>query len=144
MKNLAKETFDDVEQFFSNWLKHNEEIFRDEIKDKAIGDKNELARSFNHELKRLGEGFLEGGHFFLTRGRFVDMGVGRGHGRGALTSSSRSEGWSRGRKGRKPKKWYSPAFYGRLNDLMGATGARISEQAIRNIKEEFKIIDKIT
>lgn len=143
MSKLGQSTIADVEAFFRHWLAYNEQIFRDEIQKRNIGVKEELIKSFHHEMRRLGHGYLEGEHYFFDRGRFVDMGVGRGHGRGELTSSSRSEGWDRGRKGRKPNPWYSPAFYGRLNDLMGAVGARFHEKALKKVKADFAEMNTI-
>lgn len=63
---------------------------------------------------------------FNTSGRFVDMGAGRG----ASITERRA---SRRGKYRKPKKWYSPAFYSRLNSLEGGLGFQIMEAATKNI-----------
>jgi len=131
---VVKQTNDSVETFFGQWMSKNEKIFQQEITDKKIGDSEQLIKSFHYEIIKLADGYLKGEHSFMTRGRFVDMGVGRGHPASGIGSRGDKGSWSRGRSGRIPKKWYSPALYGRLNDLMGAVGARISEQAVANIK----------
>ncbi len=126
----------EVESFFARWLWRNEQIWQQQIRDKGIGDSQELIKSFRHNLKKLANGYLEGEHEFKTRGRFVDMGVGRGTDRTSRLGRY-EEDWSKGRAGRKPKRWYTRALYGRLNDLLGATGARLGEEAIRMTKEQF-------
>jgi hypothetical protein len=68
---------------------------------------------------------------FLLRGRFVDMGAGRL--KIESTNSNRDILASR-----KPKKWYSRTFFGRLHALNGMVGANISEQAIKAVIEPLK------
>ncbi len=127
----------EVESLLAGWLAKNEEIFRDSLRTKKVGDTDELYNSFRHEIKRLAQGFLEGSHSFAVRGRFVDMGAGRGSDQSL--SNKQSYNWTEGRsKGRKPKKWYSPAFYGRLNTLEGAVGLRLMETAIETVKNVVK------
>jgi len=64
---------------------------------------------------------------FLVRGRFQDMGAGRK--RNIESVAGNREMITR--KGRVPKKWYSPAFYGRINSLQGAIGFKFMEEGVR-------------
>jgi hypothetical protein len=69
---------------------------------------------------------------FDTSGRFVDMGAGRG------ASKEERRASRRGRYSRKPKKWYGPAFYSRLNPLESGLGFQIMEAATDKINSISK------
>jgi hypothetical protein len=126
---MSANHFSEVEQFFARWMQKNEDIWRAEMRKLDIGDSQELYQSFHHTIRHLANGFLEGDQSFETHGRFVDMGVGRGRGKDDW-EAGRLDDWGSGRKGRKAKPWYNKVLYGRINDLMGATGARIMEKAV--------------
>ncbi|REE01106.1 hypothetical protein [Marinoscillum furvescens] len=102
----------------------------------GIGVTHELRKQLHQELRSKGEGYLEGEFTMLTYGRYVDMGVGRGKSLGMSTRGSLD--LDKGRKARKPKKWYSKTFYGRLYDLYGAIGYQISQEVLSGIKEPLK------
>lgn len=123
----------EVEQYVRRWAARTEQVWQEEIAKQKIGDTRKLVKSFSHQVSAVAQGFLEVPFKFLGRGRMVDAGKGRGSGRKAMGRFD--EDWGKGRKGRKPKVWYSRALYGRVNDLMGATGAMLSETAMKQIKE---------
>jgi len=60
----------------------------------------------------------------------VDMGAGK---------QSTQENYRLISTGRKPKKWYSPIFFGRLGKLRGAIGYQMSEQVIQSIRQELDV-----
>lgn len=122
----------EVEQFVRRWAARTEQVWQEEIRKQKIGDTRELSKSFSHEINIMVGGFINVAFKFLGRGRMVDAGKGRGQGR---SIGRFDEDWGKGRKGRRPKVWYSRALYGRINDLMGATGAKMSETAMKTIKE---------
>lgn len=111
---------------FRKWMDKTEEVFRYEIGQRNIGITNELLESMKSKVIYLADGYVKGEFQFLTRGRFVDMGAGRGQ--RAVKGRGR-----RGSRGRKPKRWYSPTLYGRLNDLQGVVGHAIMEQAVHSV-----------
>lgn len=77
--------------------------------------------------------------------RFVDMGVGRGHPLGGLTSmkitlqSSSKNGMAQVKdKTRKAKKIYSPVVYGGLNHLIGKLSYGFTEETIALLKQNMQ------
>lgn len=121
----------EAEALFRRWMEKTERQLLREIDAKDVKATEELRAGLRYVVKELGQGRMRGEFLFLPRGRFVDMGAGR------KRSIERVEG-DRRRKLRKPKKWYSPTIYGRLNDLMGALGIEFSEQAVQAIKDSLK------
>lgn len=127
---VTEKANEEVVQLLEGWLRRTEEVLHGQIKKRGIGVTDSLADSIRTEMRRLAHGYLEGDLFFDETGRFVDMGVGRGHAigsRGPLESS-------RGSIGRKPKKWYSKTYWGRLNDLQGAIGFKLMERVVETVR----------
>lgn len=127
----------EVSDIFINWMARTELIFNREMDRLNIGESRELRQSLKHQVMERSKAILEGEIYFLVRGRFVDMGAGRGsrvietrEGNSRLLAGSR----------RRPKKWYSRAFYGRLNDLQGVLGYRMMESAVNSIKDPMKAL----
>lgn len=130
----------DVEVLFNQWLKKTVAYHRVAISRLKVQDTEALDRSIRSELRRLGTGYLQGTISFLEHGRFQDMGSGRGYSFGQKTSRGQydMDEPRKGRiQGRKPKKWYGKVLYGRLNDLQGAIGYQLMEQAIDTVKKEL-------
>lgn len=125
----------ELQQLFSRWIKRTDEVLHHELNRRGIGVSDDLDESIKSEMAHLAEGYLEGRFSFLVRGRFVDMGAGRGYTAGGNRTGS--ELGDR-RSKRKPKQWYSRPFFGRLNDLEGAVGFAIMEQAIDSIVQPLK------
>ncbi|MFY0628680.1 MAG: hypothetical protein JXR07_20475 [Reichenbachiella sp.] len=109
---------------FQKWVSTTEEVFRSELSKRGIGITDQLLRSLKSSVTVMAEGYVKGEFQFLTRGRFVDMGAGRGR--------------PTNQRGSKAKRWYSPALYGRLNDLDGIIGYTIMEMAINTIVEPLR------
>ncbi len=128
----------EVDRLFERWIDRTIEIHHEELTKLGVGDTEDLRRSVQKHFRRMGDGYLEGGMTFLKRGRFVDMGSGRGYSHGRRTGGNSFDmDEPRTGKIRKPKKWYSKVFYGRLNDLQGALGFKLMEEAVDQAKEEF-------
>jgi hypothetical protein len=124
-----------VLKLLTSWTQRTEYILRLEIEKNKIGDTGSLEKSLKSEVMRLSEEKLEAQFEFLTRGRFVDMGAGRNYRK--LESRQGNEMLLNASK-RKPKKWYSRAFWGRLNDLQGAIGYQLMEEAIDTVKKNLE------
>lgn len=120
----------------TSWMKRTQVIFHREITRLKIGETNQLDKSIEQEVRQKSEAMLEGSFEFLMRGRFVDMGAGRGA-RKLETREGNRQLLQKG-KGRRPKKWYSRAFWGRLNDLQGVLGYRMMEAAIDSVKDPIE------
>lgn len=120
----------------TSWMKRTEVIFHREIARLRIGDTTNLDKSIEQEVRQRGQATLEGAFEFLMRGRFVDMGAGKGA-RKLETREGNRMLLQKG-KGRRPKKWYSRAFWGRLNDLQGVLGYRMMESSIDAVKLPFE------
>ena len=120
----------------TSWMKRTELIFHREITRLRIGETTQLDKSIDQEVKQKSQTMLEGAFEFLMRGRFVDMGAGRGA-RKLETREGNRQLLQKG-KGRRPKKWYSRAFWGRLNDLQGIMGYRMMEAAIDSVKDPIE------
>ena len=123
----------EAELIFSKWLERTTQVLNSEIDRLDVKQSKALKKSLESRLFRLSADVIGGEISFLIRGRFVDMGAGRK--RKVDAFSERPELGRRKMKGRKPKKWYSPAFYGRINDLQGALGFQLMEQALIDIKD---------
>lgn len=111
------------------WAKRTDALLHANLKKLNIGITDELYSSLQHQVYQKGADIVGIDISFLLRGRFVDMGAGAGYKKGAFEGIQSN----REKLTRKPKKWYSKTFYGRLNALMGVTGASVSETAVQAI-----------
>lgn len=107
---------DEHRALVGRWLKRTQDVLLEEIDRLEVKESGDLKRGLSAKVTERGEGIIHAEISFLTRGRFVDMGAGSG---------SKAKGLNK----RKAKKWYSPAFYGRLSYLQGALGYAIMEEA---------------
>jgi hypothetical protein len=108
-------------------------------------DTSELRNSLNSQLTDDGSGNVVGKLLFLEYGRFIDMGVGRGHPVGGNTMELQnrilaSDGTDRFKKNgpRKAKKIYSPIAYGKLNGLIEDLAYGFTQETIQSIKQELE------
>lgn len=120
----------EAEIIFRKWLSKTVEILEEERVRLKVQDSKKLKKSLRQTVINVAADVLGGEIHFLTRGRFVDMGAGRKRKAAQLRTRKRI-------KKRKPKKWYSPAFYGRLNDLQGALGVQLMEKSLQAIRDEL-------
>lgn len=121
------------------WSERTKRVLLYELGKHKIGISKDLEKSLEEKVFTSGTDIISQ-LSFLTRGRFVDMGAGRRpklEARSAKLGPYRSK-FEGSRKGRKPKKWYTRALYGRLNDLQGVLGYKMMEQAIEAIKENIE------
>jgi hypothetical protein len=149
----------EVYALVADWARRNDRILRDQIKKMGIGVHEELYPSVVSKTYELAAAEVGMDLSFLTHGRFRDMGVGRGTRPGArdltiggiiaavesrdrngqLIRRQRGKGGrfvkaEEKRKPRKPAKWYSRAFYGRLTALSGAISGKMVEKAIAAVQ----------
>ncbi|MEH0153745.1 hypothetical protein V6R21_19865 [Limibacter armeniacum] len=134
---------EELSRIVASWLRDNEKLFKAKLKRLKVGKSGELERSIRSDVQQKGD-VIEGAHHFKLHGRFRDMGVGRGStiagrrqskiaGSRGGSISSRSSGGSR-----KPAKWYSTVFYGRLNTLKSWVSLNVCENANKAIISAFK------
>ena len=159
MSTIEESAVREVYALVADWARRNDKILRDQLKKLGVGVSEELYQAISSKTYELAAAEVGVDLSFLTYGRFRDMGVGRGTGplardlslggiitkvesqdtNGRLIRRKRGKG---GRfqkskpapKGRKPAKWYSRAFYGRLTALSGAISGKTVEQAIRAVQ----------
>lgn len=105
---------------------------------KAV-DSGQLLNSLKHKIyQQYADG--NGNLSFAEWGRYLDIGVGRGHPLGGLKNLSEyltAKSNKRNRK-RKPKKIYSPIVYGHLNGLIGDLSYGFTEETVARLKAEME------
>lgn len=122
-------------KILTRWFDRTEYILRLEKRKLDIGITEELDKSLSTAVHQRANDLLVGELEFLVRGRFVDMGAGR---KRKVLESRDGNGDLLKVKKRKPKKWYSRAFYGRINDLQGVLGYKLMESAIDSVKDPLE------
>lgn len=120
------------------------ELMRNAMKRSGVGVSNEGYDSLAYKTFQSGQGAYSNLSFkeYL---RFVDMGAGRGHPLGGLTSvtvalqASKKKGLAQvADRIRKPKKIYAKIVYGRLPYLHGRLLYGYTEEAIALLKNELQ------
>lgn len=128
----------EIEAFLRNWQEKTKAILLRELKKQGVGVTDQLYKELHNELEKKAQGYFNLSLIMLRRGRFIDMGVGRGVPIEMVKASrTRSRGAKRKRR---PKRWYSRAFYGRLNDLQGAVGYKMMEEAQQIVRQAIKTV----
>lgn len=142
MNGDLKQTF--ILKAVNDYIEDCEKAFALLIRRYKIGKSDELLKSFRHRAATSGKGAV-GELIFREYGRFIDMGVGRGHPLGGLQAtkvalqSKKMEGLALVKdKTRKPKKFYSPVIYGKLTYLQNRLLYGYTEQTIEMLKREMK------
>lgn len=133
----AESTVAELFEVLAEWGRRTDLVLRAEIGKLGIGVTEELLASVRYRVfqEAAGAGYDLS---FLDYGRFVDMGVGRGHGMDAKIERQKTNAAlirSQRKKERKPKKWYSRAFYGRLNTLNGVVSGAMVERAVKAVQQ---------
>lgn len=113
------------------------EMARRIVKAKAV-DSADLLHSLSHRVSGAGDYSTEGTFHLLFNeyGRFLDMGVTKGHPLGGIKATQKILKNGR-QKNLKPRKIYSPVVYGKLNWLMGELAYGFTEEAIEQIKNNL-------
>ncbi len=121
--------------------------------DRSIGrrkivDTNALRSSLKNTAEATNSGAI-GKLIFLEYGRYIDMGVGRGRKLGggidALQEAIISTGGAdRKKRGIKPRKFYSPIAYGKLNGLIEDIAYGLTDETIAIIKNELQANSQLT
>lgn len=130
--------FKEVRAFLENFQEKNKAILLREMKKQGIGQSEDLYRKLSVAMEEKTVGLFHLELVMLRRGRFVDMGVGRGV---PIEKVKAPRQRSRGAKRkRRAKKFYSKPFYGRLNDLQGAVGYKMMEEAQQIVRQAIKTV----
>tara|TARA_R110002074_G_scaffold16756_2_gene55773 strand:+ start:22 stop:417 length:396 start_codon:yes stop_codon:yes gene_type:complete len=122
----------EIFQILTRWADRTEMVLNRERDRLKIGKTGDLDKSFKTRVFKQSQTTFEAQMDFLIRGRFVDMGVGRER---KIESQESNRDLLSPKKARKPKKWFSRAYYGRLNDLQGVLGYQLIEASIRSVKD---------
>ena len=117
----------------SIWASNLERNLKRSIRLKKVKDTDSLLRGLRTEVEASGDSVVVN-TIFKTYGRFVDMGTGRATSTGIESAETNRLFLT----GRKPKKWYSPVFFGSIYNLYGAIGAKVAEQILTEQKQAFK------
>lgn len=121
----------EILKILTRWTERTNMVLERERERLKVGKSGKLDRSFKTRVLTVSQDVFESQIDFLLRGRFVDMGAGRS---GKIESQASNRALMEEKSGRKPKKWYSRAYYGRLNDLQGVLGYQLMESAIQSVK----------
>lgn len=139
MSNEIKQEF--ILQSMEEYLQQLQGALPASIRKKKIGQTQDLINSIRTEAAKNGQG-ATGKLYFNESGRMVDMGVGRKYPLGGIKLvterllSSNKFGFTTSNKTmRKPKKWYSPVVYAKLDWLINKLLYGFSEEAIKSIKQ---------
>lgn len=129
----------DVVELVEEWSDRTNKILKQQMKRLKVGDKGDGAKALFFSLRsnvyaKFGDK-VQMDLSFLEHGRFRDMGAGSGK-NGKIESMATNLGIATKKKSnRKPAKWYSKPFYGRLNALMGVVSGNIQEAVVETLKE---------
>ncbi len=138
MKTEA-ERIKEVEALASDWMRRNDEVLKKELRKLKVGITDELYQVIRSTMHQKASAMLQVDLNFFTYGRFRDMGAGR---KAKIESSENKKELYKAKNpkgGRKPAKWYSRPFYGRLHALNGVLSAKIIEQSIQAVTGPLKI-----
>jgi len=97
---------------------------------------DELLTSLSYNVYQQDAGGA-GGLSFAEWGRYIDMGVGRGHPIGGIAATADALKAKKEPQVRKPVKIYSPIAYGQLNGLIGELMYGFTEETKALIKKEL-------
>lgn len=128
----------DLLKTLTRWTERTDFVLRRSRQQLQVKQSGELDRSQQYKVHQISDALLESQMSFLVRGRFVDMGAGRPSTKIETREGNRLLLQSRSTKARVPKKWYSRAYWGRLNDLQGVIGYRLMETAVRSVKDNLE------
>lgn len=125
----SKSRFRTLYEVVHRWQRGTKRVLLQEIFDKRVQDTFKLEDSLSGSTTFISPNIIAD-ISFLMHGRFVDMNVGRGRPIGHTRVMSKAR--------LKDKKWYSPAYYGRLSKLHAAIGYTL----IEDIRTSMKSIEK--
>lgn len=134
--------FLEVKAYVSQWADYTDRLLLQMLRRYDVGVTEELYQSVRSKVYERSSALIGYDLTFLLRGRYRDMGAGRGRGKNALPakleSSTTNREIIRSRGKLKPAKWYSKPFYGRLNMLQGVIGMKLMEETIQVVKKPQK------
>ena len=107
-----------------------------QLRKRGIGKSYELTNSFTHQISLQANGEVRRIDLeFLQRGRFVDMGVGKGTPIALVKENARPLNRIRGVKTRRSKKWYSPTLGAETKKLAELLAEHYGIEGINRIEE---------
>lgn len=134
MNGDLKQTF--VRNALQQYFNDVEEAMRKQIQRKRAIDTKSLLNSLRHVLYEETQG-ASGALSFEEYGRFLDMGVTRGHPLGGIKETSIKLRNGRKQKKIKPRKIYSPVIWGKLNGLINDLAYGYTEETIATLKKQL-------
>jgi hypothetical protein len=124
-----------AQRAMAEYMKDVIEAMRREIIKRKVRHSDELLNSLAYNVYQQ-DAAAAGTLSFAEWGRFVDMGVGKGHPLGGIQATKDILTAKKGNL-RKPKKIYSPIAYGKLNGLIGDLMYGFTETTKALIKQEL-------
>ncbi|SDK34223.1 hypothetical protein SAMN05421823_102504 [Catalinimonas alkaloidigena] len=121
-------------QLVEDWAHRTDQLLHDSLRRRNIGVSEALYASLFMQVTARAGGMIGVDLSFLLRGRFVDIGAGRAR----KLHSQNHYRQAYGKTGRRPKKWYSRPFYGRLHALNNVLMAEITEEALDSITTDLR------
>jgi hypothetical protein len=116
---------------FQAWADITLKLFKRKIQDYDVWDTGDLFDSLAHHVVSQANGDVSRIEFFFNYyGRFVDQGTGKE----IYVGNQGDLGFS---PERKPKKWYSRIFYGRMLDLVRLVAEKYGKEASKRIREHL-------
>lgn len=112
------------------------------ITKRKVVDTGDLKSSLANTVQATEKGAI-GKILFNRYGRYVDMGVGRGNKLGTGVEALQnailsSQGADRKKRGIKPRKFYSPIAYGKLNGLIEDIAYGLHDETVQAIRAELE------
>ena len=126
--------FTETLAYVQEWADRTDQILLDQLARKDIGITDELRTSVRSKVHQLAGEQIRFDLSFLSYGRYRDMGAGRPAEKIESRGATAARLHAASLKGRKPAKWYSRPFYGRLHALSGVVSTSVVEQAIAAVR----------
>ena len=126
----------EIKQVISDWARYTIERLQKSIVTKKIGVSGSLNYSLLYHLASLAGGDVSSVTLnFNYYGRFVDMGVGRGHKIESVKSNA--DIYSLVGGGRRPKKWLGKTLYGEVAALRDIMSTHYGEEGVQILKDSI-------
>lgn len=134
--------FEEVKAYVDQWADRTDQVLLQMLRRYDVGITEDLYNSVRSRVYALSSALIGYDLSFLLRGRYRDMGAGRGRGKDKSvklesSTTNREIIRSRGRTKLKPAPWFSKPFYGRLNMLQGVIGMKAMEQSIQVVRNQL-------
>jgi hypothetical protein len=124
----------EMRQVISDWARYTIQRLQKSLDKKKVGITGSLNYSLLYQLAGIADGNVSSVSInFNYYGKFVDMGVGRGHKIESVKSNR--DVYSLIGGGRRPKKWLSKTLYGEIAALREIMAIHYGEEGAQIVKE---------